>query len=1733
MKNCYNIYANSFVSTIGRNNCIDYVFIQNSSSNTLTNQLYLLRVTNVWTEFLVIKFPGISLENFIKNVRKITLFYSCEFEMTKMKDSQLYTFEHEFDYAVVKSKNIWRLNECFRALKLFAHTEYTRIKNIDKKYYRVENDGTKSELDHFDSLMYRYTESPFRYTLNSLNKSNLPYYMSTKFDIPIVGPLMINLKECEVFKYNDSINCEEQFRIKNDFFKCCYTIEYENLISKNVYGPSTDSSPLNSLKIMSYDIETYNPDENPDSSKKHQAIICIGFSVFNVNDPKPIKRYSFITKNFDQEDIKRYKSKPEVIDTERKTHKYYLYDYRPETNFDNVRTDFGAEDATDYMFCGNPIPEISENKDELTIMTEMAEHDFKNERRLLYNFINFIKMVKPFAITAFNNWKFDDEWIYTKCKLHNLEKELLGSLSFYVTTTAKFKTVKPKLDGEVIKDNQYKTFVNGFTLFHDVMLTAIKEDSKKFSQRNRANLDTMLMVFNIVSPYNGKTLSKTEMKIPYMFKCWKNNEHTYLIAKYCCQDAWITGCLAISRNMFGDLIEMSNMTNTSFNDSLHKAVGIRVTNTIQWYAHHSNIAYYDTPDNESRNHQLHSAIGEKYFDKRTLIGGAVKNKRNGREFFIQALDFSSMYPSQKEGSNTDTSSRVDEDIIHHPEYYGLKLVDKYYLEDVYTARWFYEFESITTQEHFYVEQFFCEYKIDPKEIKALNTKYHEIRLNNDISKRLFIGIQNDLLRRMKNLLYGEDENYLNRKNYGNSMDEQFQIEKSKYFLLADYVKDVPSIEDTLNYDEQRLIEKYKDLKLPARVLFPIYFVQSPKDPKTNLPIIHYSLKEKMLSDLRAKRTAVKKTKPRNLTEAKQINAKQLAIKIVMNSEYGQTGSDLFAHYDSDIGAAVTFASRKCIAELTSCLLSEHFYVNESYKNNKHLIYLQDICRRFNDNSIKFEYIEYKPTLESCLEGTQRNNDDLERIKKECFDEYGNFIKSIDIFSEIDFRLPPRRLTSATVYESLRKQYKEDPSLKIMVWRITVPKSELVYQDTDSNYYTNEYLISLWDVLNPDTINEIMQTLFEHDSLLGDLISEIINRRPIGVGWEGAFVVARYLNKKKKYYGKKWTIPAEGGLMKSTITIPRSKDYDMNEYEQSHSKINDDGTIKIEYDWKHLPDDYENYLTLKEKGKYQTYNCLIPYRDGSYFKVKDFPKEGVDTLDYVNSHGIKCTGVDLARRDQYKFININNMLIYQNDLKYCEADPNDITTLEVKNPIKYKHEKVKLTTVVEKLMHDFKNVTIYDYDLEDYTRTKSYKADKRTEVRVVVGKLRNEIASAPTPEIKVALEGVLPTEGERTSYVMISPDNMYGIIVGSKIEEKAYILGHLLNKPLEYDSTGKKQYRLIGQEEFDMMCSKNQKSKIFKKIEDLYITASYNDLFKEDTYYVIEHTRMTREMIFESLDFRYYYECLAEVLCNYIVIEENPDIAKYINGVYNEEHPEMSDKEIETEMAKVIAKTKKDLAQRFIKVAFPARITSTMKRTKKNCITIQYTCPNLNEVFTLENSIKHIINQDPASWDNLMGYPDIVRLSLQSRISILNQNQNVPRDISIKLIELYEQMKKYVTKRYNLDNSIATIVVVDDGQTKLNQKYSIYYNPTDSDKKKFAKDSSNHIVSKQYPSEIFGDINDISNFIITQVSNLVPKININKPTPNKQPFSIPVNSGELITKYIINLFKIIDIFDIIN
>ena len=1459
-------------------NYVDLSFIDDSvNPDGISNKINVLRIENVKPEFLVLKFPKLRDEEFesiIYNCLQKNRLSDVETHLVYLHDSQFFT-PYKLPYVKVVAKNHFDAGKAIDAIRTFATA-----------YYSCLDPSTFSSLD---KLIFKNSETPFR-NLACTKISTIPTFISAKYDIPQIGSTILNMNYIQDCSYTDSdriisentmihLYRVEFADIEKTFLTYASTLKYSPIWHEfripdtkegqkqieEVYkkGISIADSFTHHLKIVAYDIETYKPltDMVWDKTKTTHEIITIGFSIFNLNDPKPIRRAAIIPRDFDlDEEItvngKKFKLRDKVlkIDDSNPLYKVYHvddYEFKNTQNTQNTSLNQNTSQNIDYS----------------------VYYTTKNEVNMLAAFTLIIKKIQPFCVIGFNNWGFDDQWIQQKLKQYQLDSHFLAALfsynypSFgktYYGICPSYTTLKLKFDGEVQqgKDSQRASWKDGLTTFYDAMFCQYKEDTKRFNEGDSKKLENMLKVYGIKSPYEQsnandvETLAKSGLTYYEMFVSWQNHKQTFKIAHYCLQDAWITGVFAIRKNMISDKIEMGNITHTSFQDSITRADNVRVGNTIIHYAYLEDFAIYDTPDTNSRAYRLNTVYSSKSYDKRTVIGGAVKNKRNGREMDIVAVDFSSMYPSQKEGSNTDTSSRIDSEIIEHPEEFGLKLIKKYYLEDMYCNRWFYIFQDITElnttgkEKYFEVEEHFAEFKTNPKAIEKIKERY---RLLKELKFKFKTFSDAEYQSRIENLydrlkaelypLYKDvafNEMLIKQVCPNNVIMKPTSTEILDNNTIDNYRIDKSfTLETIFNY----ILESKDKLRLPPTVKVPVYCVQSPKDEETLLPYIHYALKEKLLSDFRAKRKTVKKEmdNPRDATHLIQLSAKEKAIKVVMNSEYGQTGNDAFGWFDSDVAAAVTFASRHCIAECTTCLHTHHFYVDETYENNKFYKEVVEFCKKHgHPNAVRIEKMIYNPfelyskvfdsnenseneyeiiggelkdiidsnqpellqkinqnmlnqnmlnqnissmssipstntsplnqnisnissnisssntsstIYDLIFEGSQRTRQEIQELKNNIDLETLTF--KTDKYSIIDFILPPRRLTTCDVYTKLRvdiekqlinlgidtsdmTKYINQPFINIYnslklpeINLLTMPPSSVVYQDTDSNYYTNETFSGYISVRNPETILEIMNVMISHNNLISKLIPDIIKRPPIGVGFEGAFTVARYLNKKKKYYGKQWD-----EKMRDWIEIERDKNYlessPLLEYELQHivevpppkpdprnpSKMkefditpNEHGQVLniyssiseiplnkfyVRYDYKHLPDDYEYYLTNKSVDKAGNYLCkytTIPFKDGSYMKFTLDDAVKFNLLDFVHYFGIKCTGVDLARRDQFKFINFNHLLTFKDDLRYTPDKNFNTPNLVNLKQVQGNAEKFKLWQPIHQLLLNFAGVEL--------------------------------------------------------------------------------------------------------------------------------------------------------------------------------------------------------------------------------------------------------------------------------------------------------------------------------------------------------------------------------------------------------------------------------------------------------
>ena len=651
-----------------------------------STELHCLRIFNIELSFMVARLPGLRLDQFKRFMEEYTGDLHTEIR-TDLADASFYSFGVNHEYMEIFSQSPFVLSKVYKAIWKDCEFVYRNI--------------NPNKLPAYDQLFYRNTETPFRYTSTTLSFPNSTYNLSTKYNIPLVGGATLDtsrltnsfpqqhlpedILSANIVGLNAQLPTNELEERDRQIAaaKSEESILTARLTNITLPAPSHDSynsgkktkwnyATVNqnipfsikrddtvdfkcNITMLSYDIETYNEDGNLDPTIKNNYIFCIGIGMFNLVDQKPWKRLCILSKPFDT-------LTPKSLDKERvlkaKRSKRY---HCPVFTFDAEYNPADQLDSTDYIIA-------------------------RDEKELLEVFISVIRDYKPQIINGFNSFAFDDNYVWQRMKMHGLSEEYLRCFTYYNTDELKnefwfksfapaFKQFELKIDGEQRQDNA--SVRSPLVLTVDVRKLMLKEDPKRFTAYGRGNLDTMLDTYQVKNPFTNAPLSKTGLKIHEMYDRWINNYDIYSVAIYCCQDAWICGTLLVKRAKIADLIELANISNTTFNDSIYRADGNRVANAILGYAYKENFALMDTPFEKRKEAKHDKSIvqyGGKQFDHRTVMGGAVRCAHAGRHVFIIALDYSAAYPANKEGNNVDSSSRVDADIINNPAKYGLEIV---------------------------------------------------------------------------------------------------------------------------------------------------------------------------------------------------------------------------------------------------------------------------------------------------------------------------------------------------------------------------------------------------------------------------------------------------------------------------------------------------------------------------------------------------------------------------------------------------------------------------------------------------------------------------------------------------------------------------------------------------------------------------------------------------------------------------------------------------------------------------------------------------------------------------------------------------------------------------------------------------------------------------------------------------------------------------------------------------
>lgn len=614
----------------------DVFYLRENSS-----KIHCLRIYDVELSFLLARLPSLTDDQF-KQYMKLKLKNAKITYRNDLRESEYFTFGVNRLYAEIYSNNPNVLRDYVKTLK-------TELKYF---YKRITPSTVMSPEDH---IFYKNSETPFRFTATTTSLQASVYNLSCKYGIPLIGGAILDTSKIDE-DYPSLYYPKISGSVKG--------LSFSKLKEGNALKKDESINFQRNMRLLAYDIETYTPEgvkKIDPLAKREYEIFALGLGIFALDNMIPIENICLVTK--DIVPPSNLESK-QITLFNRKTYQ--------------IKNEYGSNLPTDmayYIICSN-------------------------EKDLLECYIDILTKYSPQIITGFNTYGFDDRFVYRRCELYGLTQaylqcfcyydiDELSSISWWRPFAPAFKDEIPlKIDNRMRKDNA--SVMSWNVLCTDVYKIMLKEDPKRFTQQGYGNLNTMLSVYKVVNPYNNEPLSKTDMEINEMFRRWKTGDGMYEVALYCRQDAWITGTLIIKRAKFGDMIELSTISYTSFRDSIFKADGMRVNNRIIAEAYSQGFALKDEKSDERmdiiENKEDIIELGGKKFDSRTIVGGAVKNLHPGLHHFVEASDFSSMYPSQKEANMADSSSRVDEEIIENPERYGLQLVKTQRIIDMYGDR---------------------------------------------------------------------------------------------------------------------------------------------------------------------------------------------------------------------------------------------------------------------------------------------------------------------------------------------------------------------------------------------------------------------------------------------------------------------------------------------------------------------------------------------------------------------------------------------------------------------------------------------------------------------------------------------------------------------------------------------------------------------------------------------------------------------------------------------------------------------------------------------------------------------------------------------------------------------------------------------------------------------------------------------------------------------------------------
>lgn len=556
----------------------------------------IVRLYNFDIWFLVCRFPGLTDDAFKEWMRsRVPTNVNLRFR-NDLRDNSTFMFDIPLLYAEISCASPKILKQVHKQLVTATRTYYRNL--------RLDT------LSPWDRVLYDNMEDPFRYTNYVLDTDNIKYYLSTTYKIPCIGGVRLLKSSMEdTYAYSSETPAlhvkYSTIRSINVNPKRDRTLQPNPSISELI-AFDQNINFMQHLSLMTYDLETYS--QRTDIPEKDKIIMNIGIGFFNILNQTPIYKACLCVKQFTEEDLAELSNR-------------IAYCYPGNDTLDEYARSHGIDEESVKRIRSNlPAPVKSAKYIRYIVFGEMDAGNvndytdyviFNDERSMLMQFMRTILQKKPDYFGGFNNYGYDDPYVWRRLGIYNLQSMFLAQLfSIYDTriivndesrehplltrsTLPRFEKFQIKIDSMAYPNNE--TFKGNSIVSVDVYKVLLASNAKLYTQLGKGTLKSMLQTNTVKNPYNGSELDKYDLSYVDMFRNWDANTKIYEINHYCMYDAVTCGVLLIKTAQIIDKIEMSTLTDTSVSDSYYRAVTSRILAITNEYAHKLGFAMMDHP----------------------------------------------------------------------------------------------------------------------------------------------------------------------------------------------------------------------------------------------------------------------------------------------------------------------------------------------------------------------------------------------------------------------------------------------------------------------------------------------------------------------------------------------------------------------------------------------------------------------------------------------------------------------------------------------------------------------------------------------------------------------------------------------------------------------------------------------------------------------------------------------------------------------------------------------------------------------------------------------------------------------------------------------------------------------------------------------------------------------------------------------------------------------------------